>query len=101
MLDIALGPYHCPFRAWTPDQGRVFDNMFAYDTETTRIDDDRPALIPSLVTAAACDGRSGVLLGRESIPAFFAAHRGASLIAHSAAFDLKVTRAVAGDDLDL
>ena len=61
MIDIAMGPYGCPFRAWTPGQGRVFDGLFAYDTETTLIDDDRPYLVPSLVLATACDGHRGRL----------------------------------------
>jgi hypothetical protein len=101
MLEITLGPYHCPFRPWTPHQGRVFDGMFAYDTETTLIDDDRPYLVPSLVLATACDGHRGVFVPRTHIPAFFDAHAGMSFIAHNATFDLKVTQAVLGDRLDL
>jgi DNA polymerase I-like protein with 3'-5' exonuclease and polymerase domains len=101
MLEINLGPYHCPFRLWTPHQGRVFDGLFAFDTETTRIDDDRPYLTPSLVLAAACDGQRGVFVPRKHIPAFFDAHAGLGFIAHNAAFDLKVTQAVVGDHLDL
>ena len=101
MIDIAMGPYGCPFRAWTPGQGRVFDGLFAYDTETTVIDDDRPYLVPSLVLATACDGHEGVFVPRDLIPAFFAAHAGMGFIAHNAAFDLKVTQAVLGDRLDL
>ena len=101
MLEITLGPYRCPFRPWTPDQGRVFDGLFAYDTETTLIDDDRPYLVPSLVLATACDGHRGVFIPRQLVPAFFEAHAGLGFIAHNAAFDLKVTQAVLGDDLDL
>ena len=87
MLEITLGPYHCPFRPWTPDQGRVFEGLFAYDTETTLIDDDRPYLVPSLVLATACDGHQGVFVPRKHIPAFLDAHEGLGLIAHNAAFD--------------
>ncbi len=101
MLDIALGSFRCPFRLWTPADGRVFDGLYAYDTETTLIDDDRPYLVPSLVLATACDGRRGVFVPRASVPAFFAAHAGLGFIAHNAAFDLKVTQAVLGDRLDL
>jgi hypothetical protein len=101
MLEITLGPYHCPFRPWTPHQGRVFEGLFAYDTETTRIDDDRPYLVPSVVLATACDGHRGVFVRRTHIPAFFDAHRGLGFIAHNAAFDLKVTQAVLGQRLDL
>src|SRR3954454_20984966 len=98
MLDIALGPYRCPFRPWTPAQGPVFDGLFAYDTETTLIDDDRPYLTPALVLAAACDGARGFFIPRDSVPAFFDAHAGLGVIAHSAAFDLKVTQEVLGAD---
>jgi hypothetical protein len=101
MLEITLGPYRCPFRPWTPDQGRVFEGLFAYDTETTRIDDDRPYLVPALVLATACDGHRGVFVPRKHIPAFLDAHDGLGFIAHNAAFDLKVTQAVVGDHLDL
>ncbi len=101
MLEITLGPYQCPFRPWTPDQGRVFDGLFAYDAETTKIDDDRPYPVPSLVVATACDGDRGVFIARPLVPAFFEAHLGMGFIAHNAAFDLKVTQAVLGDERDL
>ncbi len=101
MLDIALGSYHCPFRPWTPDQGRVFNGLFAYDTETTLIDDDRPYLTPALVLATACDGQRGVFVTRDRILPFFEAHAGLGFIAHNASFDLKVTQPVLGDRLDL
>jgi DNA polymerase I-like protein with 3'-5' exonuclease and polymerase domains len=101
MLDITLGPYHCPFQAWTPDQGRVFDGLYAFDTETTVIADDRPYLTPSLVLATACDGQRGIFVTRDHILPFFKAHAGMGFVAHSSAFDLKVTQAVLGDRLDL
>ena len=101
MIDIALGPHRCSFRVWTPEQGRVFDGLFAYDAETTPIDEDRPYLVPSLVMAAACDGRSGVFVSRALVSAFFEAHAGLGFIAHNAAFDLKVTQAVLGCCRDL
>ena len=101
MLEITLGPYHCPFRPWTPNQGRVFNGLFAYDTETTRIDDDRPYLTPALVLATAYDGNRGVFIPRNLVRAFLEAHAGVGFIAHNAAFDLKVTQAVVGDHLDI
>ncbi|MEO7130060.1 MAG: DNA polymerase [Dermatophilaceae bacterium] len=101
MFDIVLGQFSCPLHKWTPALGRVFDGLFAYDTETTRIDDDRPYLTPHLVLAAACDGRRGVLVSRAQVPAFFAAHAGQGFVAHNAAFDLKVTQAALGEDPDL
>src|SRR3954447_15040720 len=101
MLNTMMGRNACPFREWTPDRGRVFDGLFAYDTETTRIDDDRPYLTPHLVLAAACDGHQGVLVPRALVPAFFAAHAGQGFVAHNAAFDLKVTQAALGNGVDL
>jgi len=101
MHEIILGPHGCPFRPWMPADGRVFDGLYAYDTETTLIDDDRPYLVPSLVLATACDGRRGFFIPGASIPSFFAVHAGLGFIAHNAAFDLKVSQAVLGDRLDL
>ena len=89
-VQVTLGKYSCPFAKWHPPDGRVF-RRFAYDTETTAIDDDRPSLIPAYVLGAASDGTRGVFITREDVPAFFAAHRDASFICHNAAFDLKVT----------
>jgi DNA polymerase I-like protein with 3'-5' exonuclease and polymerase domains len=100
-IETRLGPYQCPFRAWSPDQGRVFDGRFAYDTETGAIDDERPDLVPPLVLATACDGQQGVFVPRPFIPDFFDLHAGIRFIAHGAAFDLKVTQAVLGGRLDL
>ncbi|MDG3005904.1 DNA polymerase [Paludisphaera mucosa] len=100
MIEIVLGTHRCPFRDWTPEQGRVFGGLFAYDVETTRFD-DRVYLTPSLVLATACDGGRGCFVPRDLVPAFFAAHAGQGFIAHNAAFDLKVTQAVLGDRLDL
>jgi DNA polymerase I len=100
-LEIALGPYSCPFRPWNPQDGRVFDSLFAYDAETTRIDDDRPYVTPSLVLATACDGQQGFYIPRVLVRGFFEAHADAGLIAHNASFDLRVTQAVIGGHLDL
>jgi hypothetical protein len=89
-MQIALGQYACPFTPWRPGDGRVFD-FVAFDAETTAIDDDRPYLTPTYVLGAACDGRRGVFITRESLPAFFEAHWGVPVIMHNAAFDLRVT----------
>jgi DNA polymerase I-like protein with 3'-5' exonuclease and polymerase domains len=89
-MDIQLGPFQCAFAPWRPSDGRLF-KIFAYDTETTEIDDERPFLTPSYVLGAACDDRRGVFIPREHLPAFFAAHQGVPFICHNAAFDLKVT----------
>src|SRR5437879_12100218 len=89
-MQVILGHLACPFVPWRPADGCVLD-MFAFDTETTEIDDERPYLTPSYVIGAACDGRRGVFVSRDNVLPFFEAHRGASVIMHNAAFDLKVT----------
>ena len=96
-----LGDYACPFEEWTPRCGRVFEALYAIDTETLMIDEANPQVVPPLVVATACDGRQGVFLAREMVGPFFEAHDGLSLIAHNAAFDLKVLQQVVGDQRDL
>jgi hypothetical protein len=88
-MDISLAQHSVPFAPWRPEHGRVFE-VFAFDTETTLIDDERPYLTPAYVLGAACDDQRGVFVSRENLPAFFAAHAGAMLIFHNAAFDLRV-----------
>ena len=100
IVECRLGPHHCPFEEWTPHQGRVFDGLFAVNTETLLIDDENPQIVPPLVLATACDGRRGVFLARDAVAPFFEAHRDGVLIAHNAAFDLKVLQQVVGDRLD-
>ncbi len=99
-LDITVGTYRCPFETWTPEIGRVFE-MFAYDTETTDIIEDRPDLTPELVIGTACDGRRGVYLTSDMVLPFFQAHADVPFICHNAAFDLAVTQAVLRAHLDL
>jgi len=101
MLEATLGSNHCPFEIWTPEHGRVLDRLIAYDTETTLIDDENPHIVPALVLATACDGHRGVFLSRTNIRPFLDAHQGSHLIAHNAAFDLKVTQLVLGRQIDL
>ena len=100
-LEIRLGPHRCDFDEWTPRQGRVFEGLFALDTETLAIDEENPQIVPPLVLAAACDGRRGVFLGRDAVAPFLMAHGDGALIAHNAAFDLRVLHEVVGDRLDL
>src|SRR5262249_21900565 len=68
-MNITLRTLSCPFTLWRPRDGRVFD-LFAYDTETTDIDDQRPYLTHSFVVGTACDGEHGVFLTRDTIPPF-------------------------------
>ena len=99
-LEITIGPYKCPFQPWTPDMGRIF-TMFAYDTETTDILDDRPDLTPDFVLGTACDGQRGVYLTHETVLPFFQAHAGVAFICHNAAFDLAVLQQLFGDRHDI
>jgi DNA polymerase I-like protein with 3'-5' exonuclease and polymerase domains len=99
-MRITLGNFSCPFTPWRPEHGRLFDR-FSFDTETTDIDEDRPELPPAFVLGAACDGRRGVFLTRDTVKPFFAAHPQASVILHHAAFDLKVTAPLLHPEIDL
>jgi hypothetical protein len=101
VLEIQVDPYCCPFRVWTPEQGRVLTRLFAYDTETTAIVEGRPDQIPSLVLASAYDGNQGLFVGRQDIKAFFDAHATLGFIGHNLAFDLKVTQRALGHGYDL
>ena len=87
-IDITVGSYRCPFETWTPQMGRIFE-MFAYDTETTDMIEDRPDLTPDLVIGTACDGNRGVYLTRDTVLPFFQAHADVPFICHNAAFDLR------------
>ena len=75
--------------------------IFAYDTETTDILENRPDLTPDLVIGTACDGRRGVFLTRDMVLPFFQAHADVPFICHNAAFDLAVTQAVLRDRHDI
>jgi hypothetical protein len=99
--DVRLGGLVCPFGVWRPPDGRVLDRRFAFDTETTALDDDRPYLTPAYVVGAACDGSRGVFVGRDDVLPFLQAHAGLPLIFHNAAFDLKVLDALLRPRLDV
>jgi hypothetical protein len=99
-MNVSLGSFSRPFVPWRPRDGRVFDS-FAYDSETTDIDEDRPYLTPAYVLGAACDGRRGVFVSRDNVRAFFAAHEGATVILHNPAFDLKVTAPLLRPEIDV
>ncbi len=93
---LTLGPGQYPFRQWAPADGRVITGPFALDTETTKIDEKRPAAIPTLVLGMAFDGRQGFFILAKDMAAFLAAHPANPLIFHSAAFDLVVLQASLG-----
>jgi hypothetical protein len=100
IMNITLGSFQVPFTPWRPGDGRIFDR-FAYDTETSRIDDERPYLTPAYVLGAACDGTRGVFIPRDNVRPFFLAHRGVPFIMHNASFDLAVTDPLAKPAIDL
>src|SRR5436309_12814661 len=58
------------FRPWRPEDGRVMTRTFAFDTETTRIDEARPWVTPAYVLGAAFDGRTSVFVPRDRVGAF-------------------------------
>jgi hypothetical protein len=99
-LDITIGTFKCPFETWTPEIGKIFE-IYAYDTETTDILENRPDLTPDLVIGTACDGDRGVYLTRDMVLPFFQAHADVPFICHNAAFDLAVTQAILRDRHDL
>jgi DNA polymerase I-like protein with 3'-5' exonuclease and polymerase domains len=99
--EVALGSHRRRFREWTPDQGQIFEGFFAIDTETTKIDDENPHIIPSMVLATAFDGERGIFLSRDSLPAFFELHPNSAMIAHNAPYDLKIMQLILGRQIDL
>jgi hypothetical protein len=99
-VEVTLSHLSCPFAPWRPTDGRLFE-MFAYDTETTAIDHDRPSLTPAYVLGAACDGERGVFVSRDNLRPFFQAHQGVPVVMHHAAFDLRVTDALLRPELDV
>ena len=87
---LRFGASQYPFRRWTPADGRVISGGFALDLETTLIDKDRPAAIPTLVLGMAFGGGTGWFIHAPDMPAFLDAHPGNALVFHNAAFDLAV-----------
>lgn len=100
-MRINIGQYASEFRPWRPADGRVFDRRFAFDTETTLIDDEHPDVTPRLVLGDACDGQQGYFLTPSNVRPFLEAHPDAKMIFHNAAFDLRVLDAVVQPALDV
>jgi DNA polymerase I-like protein with 3'-5' exonuclease and polymerase domains len=99
-MDIALGSSNVEFHPWKRRDGTVFLKSFAFDCETSRIDDERPWRSPPYVLGAACDGQVGYFVKRDDVEAFFRAHADVPLVFHDAAFDLAVTHLLA-PELDI
>ena len=85
-LQTTIGPYTCSFEPWAPSMGKIFE-VFAYDTETTDIDENHPENTPDFVIGTACDGERGVFLTRDTVLPFFKAHDDVAFVCHNAAFD--------------
>ncbi len=96
-MDVSLGKQHYTFAPWTPQMGRVFRQTYAFDTETTLIDEARDWDCPAYVLGAAFDGTAGYFVQRTHVGAFLRAHKGVGMVFHNAAFDLAVLNAVAPD----
>lgn len=94
-MRITLGNYCADFRPWAPEHGRVFVGAFAFDSETTQIDRERPWITPSYVLGAAYDGNTGAFVRREHVAAFFAAHASVPVVMHRAPFDMAVIHSLA------
>ncbi len=94
-MQITIGQVSSSFTPWRPEQGCVFQSLFAFDAETTLIDTERDWLTPAFVLAAVYDGRQGFFLRRDHLAPFFDAHRDIPFVLHNAPFDLAVIHAVA------
>jgi DNA polymerase I-like protein with 3'-5' exonuclease and polymerase domains len=94
-MKVAFRQRSYDFEPWTPAKGRVFSRSFAFDCETTRIDEERPYLPPAYVIGAAFDGKRGYYVLRKDVAAFFAAHQRLHVVFHNAAFDLAVIHTLA------
>jgi len=89
-VHISLADINAEFRPWKPELGRVFNFGFAFDSETTLIDEQHPWISPAYVLGAAFDGRQGYFIPRDHAAHFFAAHAGVPVLMHNAPFDLAV-----------
>lgn len=94
-MKIVTGSAAADFCGWRPAHGRVFNSCFAFDTETTLIDEERDWLVPAYVLGAVFDGGRGFFLRREHVAEFFEVHRDVPVIMHRASFDLGVLHSVA------
>lgn len=96
-MQINLGNHVANFRPWKPSLGAVFSSIFAFDCETTLIDELNPQIVPTYVIGAAYDGHDGYFISRDSLQGFLLAHQHLPVIMHNAAFDLAVIQATVQD----
>ena len=101
-MEVTLADQRVVFRPWRPTAGRVFSEVYAFDSETTLINEDSPWITPAYVIGAALNGQHGVFIPRNFVKAFFRAHRDIPVAMHNASFDLAVVQVLCGDwDLSL
>jgi hypothetical protein len=94
-MKVVWNDHACEFRPWKPALGRVFGCTFAFDCETTLIDEERPWVAPDFVIGGACNSEHGYFVPRTEAAAFFTAHAGVPVAFHNAPFDLAVLHALA------
>jgi hypothetical protein len=70
-MNISFNNRNFDFRPWTSLMGRVFTTEFAFDCETTLIDEALPWIAPAYVLGGAFDGTSGFFVRRSDVAAFF------------------------------
>lgn len=99
-MQVTLDQDSFEFRPWKPALGQVFAKPFAFDCETTLIDETHPWLVPAYVIGAAFDGKQGFFVQRADVAAFFQAHVRMPIVCHNAPFDLAVIRTLA-PELDI
>jgi len=97
IMNIAFNNQLFTFQPWRPQTGRVFGRAYAFDSETTPIDQDRPWITPAYVIGAAFGGARGFFITREHAAAFFATHRDVPVAMHNTPFDLAVIHTLAPD----
>ena len=89
-MDIAFADKDFAFIPWTPSLGAVFSVPYAFDSETTLIDDTNLHTTPDYVLGAAFDGEKGYFILPQYLGAFLAAHPQQAIVMHHAPFDLRV-----------
>ena len=98
---IEFGSHKVDFQPWRPEIGKVFTKTFAFDTETTLIDESHPWITPAFILGAACDGKRGYFVQRQHVADFLQAHNELQIAFHHAPFDLEVLQLVVGNGMDL
>ena len=93
-MDVFLSLFHSDFQPWAPELGQVFQRAYAFDSETTLIDEQRDWIPPAFVLGAAYDGQRGFFITREHLAAFFRLHSDVQVAMHNAPFDLAVIHTV-------